>query len=339
MSFYQPPTFDTPVDLDLSRNEGRAFLDEIDLDIAALGDLARRYPDTSTLARLIAGRHGVDENRVLVTAGGDDAIFRCLLWSRDRAVVTTTPTFEMISHYAGQVGARLVEVSWWDEAPPVRKMAGTGADVAVIVSPNNPTGAALEIGDLSALADRFRYVVLDAAYIEFADTDLTQSALDLGNVVMVRTLSKAFGLAGLRVGYLLGAPDLVAEIAGFGSPFAVSGISVAIASQAVAHGGKAEHYVNNVVRERRELTALLDDLGGEPLPSQGNFVLATSTDASELVSRAASLGVGLRRFPQRRGLERCVRIGLPGDPDQFDRLVRVLESALAPDTIMEAADV
>lgn len=338
MSVYQPPTFDTPIDLDLSRNEGRAFLDEIDLDIAALGDLARRYPDTTALGRLMAGRHGVDENRVLVTAGGDDAIFRCLLWCRDRAVVTTTPTFEMISRYAGQVGAQLAEVSWWDEAAPVSEMVGTGADAAVIVSPNNPTGAAVEISDLSALAQRFRYVVLDAAYIEFADTDLTQSALDLGNVVVVRTLSKAFGLAGLRVGYLLGAPDLVAEIAGFGSPYAVSGISVAIASQALANGAKAELYVDNVVRERKELTTLLSDLGAEPLPSQGNFVLATNTDAGELVSRAASLGVGLRRFPQRRGLERCVRIGVPGDSDQFDRLVRVLESALARDTMMEAAD-
>jgi histidinol-phosphate aminotransferase len=339
MSTYQPPAFDNPVDLDLSRNEGRPHLDGFDLDVSALGDLIRRYPDTATLASLVAERHGVEEDGVLVTAGGDDAIFRSLLWSRDRAVVTTTPTFEMISRYAGQVGVRLAEVSWWDGAPPVVAMARTGADVAVIVSPNNPTGSVIEIGDLAALADRFRFVVLDAAYVEFADIDLTQSALDLGNVVVVRTLSKAFGLAGLRVGYALGAPSLVAEIAAFGSPYAVSGISAAIACQALAGRAKVEHFVDTVVRERQELTALLDGLGAEPLPSQGNFVLATNTDAGDLVSWAASLGVGWRRFPEHSALERCVRISLPGDPDLFERLVSVLDAAFARDTIMEVADV
>jgi histidinol-phosphate/aromatic aminotransferase/cobyric acid decarboxylase-like protein len=97
--------------------------------------------------------------------------------------------------------------------------------------------------------------------------------------------------------------------------------------------------VDTVVRERQELTALLDGLGAEPLPSQGNFVLATNTDAGDLVSWAASLGVGWRRFPEHSALERCVRISLPGDPDLFERLVSVLDAAFARDTIMEVADV
>jgi len=339
MSTYEPPTFEDRIDLDLSRNEGRPYLDAIELGVGAWAGEIRRYPDPSRLGGLLAERHGVGKDRVLVTAGGDDAIFRCLLWSQGRTVVTTTPTFEMISRYASQTGALLTEIPWWDGRPPTDAIIGTGADVAVIVSPNNPTGSVIEESDLLRLADRFRLVVLDAAYAEFAHTDLTPTALRLGNVVVVRTLSKAFGLAGLRVGYLLGATDLVGEIGVFGSPYAVSGVSVAIASRVLETGAAgAEHHASAVVEERESLVDLLSEWGAAPLPSQGNFVLATDTDPRALVSGAAALGVGLRRFPDRPGLERCVRIGLPGSAPEFERLVGVLSTVLAADE-KEAVDV
>lgn len=340
MSIYEPPTYEEPIDLDLSRNEGRPALDDIDLDIRTMGSLVGRYPDTSRLAGLIAARHEVEKERVLVTAGGDDAIFRCMLWCRASKIVTTTPTFEMIPRYAEQAGALLAEIPWWDGGPPTDDMAESEADVAVIVSPNNPTGSMIEETDLLHLADRFRFVVLDAAYAEFADIDLTPAALRLSNVVVVRTFSKAFGLAGLRVGYLLGAPDLVREVGAFGSPYAVSALSAVVASDALQTGrGRVVRYARKVVDERARLVELLRKIGAAPLPSQGNFVLATDTDPETVVSSAASLGVGLRRFPGRPGLERCVRIGLPGVAEDFDRLVSVLATVFTQDPEMEVADV
>jgi len=340
MSGYEPPVFAGPIDLDLSRNEGRAVLEASDLDIELGGDPIRRYPDTSPLARLLAARHGVDEDRILVTAGGDDAIFRFLLANRGTEVVATVPTFEMIARYADQVGAHLSEVAWWDDRVPIGEMVATGAEVVVVVSPNNPTGSTIEETDLVELAARFGLVLLDAAYAEFADADLTPLALELGNVVMVRTLSKAFGLAGLRVGYLVAAQDVVAEIAGFGSPYAVSGLSVVLASRALETGlGRAESYARTVVEERERLIELLTELGAGPLPSQANFVLVTDVDPADLVERAATAGVGLRRFPGRSGLESSVRISLPGNGDDFDRLVRVLTDVLAGARNMEVADV
>lgn len=339
MSGYQPPVFAGRIDLDLSRNEGRSVLETSDLDIELVGDPIRRYPDTSSLVRLLAERHGVDEDRVLVTAGGDDAIFRFLLASRAE-VVATTPTFEMIARYADQIGVRLSEVVWWDGRLPIEEMAATEAEVVVVVSPNNPTGSTIEEADLVELADRFRLVLFDAAYAEFADVDLTPVALELGNVVVVRTLSKAFGLAGLRVGYLMGAADVVAGIAGFGSPYAVSGVSVVLASRALETGlGRAESYARMVMEERERLIELLAALGAGPLPSQGNFVLASDVDPADLIEKAASAGVGLRHFPGRSGLESSVRIGLPGSGDDFDRLVRVLTEVLADVRDMEVADV
>ncbi|HZD24434.1 MAG TPA: aminotransferase class I/II-fold pyridoxal phosphate-dependent enzyme [Acidimicrobiia bacterium] len=334
MNVYQPPTFDSPIDLDLSRNEGRPIITRIDLDPAIVPALTSRYPDTTNLTRLVAARHGVDPERVMVTAGADDALFRCLLRCGG-SVVTTNPTFEMVRRYSNQIGLDLTEVDWWEGDLPVGELLDTAADMAVIVSPNNPTGSVISDADLRKLADRFETVVLDAAYAEFADEDLTGVGLELDNVIVLRTLSKAFGLAGLRVGYALGSPDVIAELTAFGSPYSVSALSAKLAETVLESATEqAERFASVIAGERTRLFEVLDDLHAGPLPSRANFVLATNVDPDWVVPAAASLGVGLRRFPDHRDLAKSVRIGLPGDPEGFQRLTQVLRTVLAPEAIL-----
>lgn len=335
---YEPPRFDAPVDLDLSRNEGRPSISEIGFGPDELARLISRYPDTGRLRAAIAGRHGLPESQVLVTAGGDDALLRCFLANSGRGVVSTRPSFEMIGRYAAQARSALVEVPWWDGEFPVGDFLAAEGDergMAVIVSPNNPTGSVITPADLRKVAGAFSRVVLDAAYTEFAAEDLTTEGLALENVVIVRTLSKAFGLAGLRVGYLLGPADLLGDISAFGSPYSMSSLSAALATEVLAGGvdGAAE-FVAEVARERESLMALLEELSCAPLRSQANFVLATDVAPDWLVPAAASLGVGLRRFDDRSELSNCVRIGLPGDPAEFSRLEQTLRSALAPEALL-----
>ncbi|MEN8113757.1 MAG: histidinol-phosphate transaminase [Actinomycetota bacterium] len=330
---YSPPTIARDVDLDLSRNEGWLAAEGLVGSIADPGDLIRRYPDTATLRTRLAALRGVPEEQVLVTAGGDDALFRCVLarLGPGRTAVSTTPTFQMIPVYAGQVGARLVEVEWWSGPLPTAAMTNQGVDtnVAIVVSPNNPTGSAITQEELRTLSDTFELVVLDAAYAEFADEELTQTALSLGNVVVIRTLSKAYGLAGLRVGYLLGPPALVAEMSRYGSPYPVSGLSAAIALERLERSAAVIGYVEEVRQERSQLVTLLDGFGVPSLPSQGNFVLAEVDDAERLTAACASLGVGIRHFPRLAGLENRVRITMPGNPTGFARLAATLTDVLS----------
>ena len=111
--------------------------------------------------------------------------------------------------------------------------------------------------------------------VEFAETDPTPALLELGNAVITRTLSKAYGLAGLRVGYLLGPSDLVASIGGYGNPYPVSALSSAIAEARLDRPeDELTSFVDEVKRERIDLTGVLSGLGARPLPSEGNFVLA-----------------------------------------------------------------
>lgn len=333
---YRPPTFAAPIDLDLSRNEGRPRITEIDIGLGEGGRLTSRYPDTSNLRELISRRHRVVPERVLVTAGGDDALFRCLMAVSGGTVVSTTPSFEMIRRYSDQTGSTLLEIPWWDGDFPIGDFLDTSQRyVAVVVSPNNPTGGVIGPADLAKLADAYLLVVLDAAYVEFADEDITETALELGNVIVVRTLSKAYGLAGLRVGYALGSVETIARIGAFGSPYSVSSLSSTLACGVLGSGDDGSRpFVRKVAEERQRLISLLDGLGCAPLPSQANFVLATDVDPSWLVGAAGALGVGLRRFPDRDELSTCVRITLPGDEEAYARLESTLRSALAPEAIL-----
>ena len=332
---YSPPLADPALDLDLSRNEGRTDAVALFSALPEPGPLVSRYPDTTALRRRLAELNQVDPEQVLVTAGGDDALHRCFLALVDSGgrAVTTTPTFEMIPIYAGQVGARLTEVPWLSGRFPAAAVAAVaaGPTAAFVVSPNNPTGSVLTGDDLVRVAAAAPHVVLDAAYGEFADTDLTAVALGLGNTVVVRTLSKAYGLAGLRVGYLLGPPDLVARIGAQGGPYPVAALSAAMAEARLGLPREAlDRFVAEVRAERHELMGVLERLGTTPLPSQANFVLTRCPDAALVTRRARSMGVALRGFADRPGIEDMVRITLPGDPADFARLVAVLETVLAP---------
>lgn len=331
---YVAPSFSSPIELDLSRNEGSTQAAELLATVTDPDRAISRYPDTGQLRERIAVLNGVGRDQVLVTAGGDEALHRCFLalLEEEGHGVTTTPTFEMIPRYAEQRRVSLTEVEWWADPFPVAEVAGaadTATAAAFVVSPNNPTGAVISETDLQALSTAFPWVVLDAAYIEFADQDLTRVGLGLGNVVVIRTLSKAYGLAGLRVGYLLASAETVARFSSYGSPFAVSTLSAALALARLERDpAELTRLVDRVREERDELTGVLDELGARPVPSQANFVLAFWDDPAGLVERAAAMGVALRHFPDRPGLESAVRITLPGDPDGFGRLVTTLRTAV-----------
>lgn len=334
---YEIPTTPRPIELDLSRNEGSPWFLESREAIEDLTGLANRYPTTSGLSSAIAERHSIDDRQVLVTAGGDDALFRCFLARAGCDVVTTTPTFEMIGKYSAQSACTVSEISWWDGPFPIEDFAVAAAesDLSVVVSPNNPTGHVITSPDLRRLSAASPLVVLDSAYAEFADEDLTPLALELGNVVVIRTMSKAFGLAGLRVGYLIGPSHLIAEVSAFGSPYPVSGVSAHLAELAMrSEPAPREQFVDQVRLERSQLEDLLARLGAPALKSQANFVLASSVDPPWITAAAGALGIALRSFPGRLQLTDSVRITLPGRPAEFEKLTSVLRTVMSPDCLL-----
>lgn len=295
-----------------------------------------RYPNPERIERAVARRWSIDPARVVVTAGADDGLDRaCRAFLRERPeLVSVDPTFEMIPRFASLAGGRMVSIPHVEGPAPVEALAGAvGSETGLVavVSPHNPTGAVTPADRLLALAralpDPVRLVV-DLAYIEFADEDPTPALLERPRVLVVRTLSKAWGLAGLRVGFALGSLEDVERLRASGAPFPLAGPSLWLAEAALAADRRVTApYVRAVRQERAALARLLRSFGARPLDGEANFVLAR-VDAPERIRAAlAGLRIHVRTFGH---LPDMLRITLPGDADAFERLCAALRSTLGP---------
>jgi histidinol-phosphate aminotransferase len=325
------------IELFLDGNEGAGPSPRLLRQMVRLGtEAVRRYPAKQSLEMLLARRFDVAAERVLVTAGADDALDRACraMLAPGRAFVLPVPTFEMLQRYAGLAGAATRRVPWEGGAYPTEAVLAacserTGA--IAVVSPNNPTGAVARARDLERLSAEVpqALLIVDLAYVEFADEDLTEVVLGLPNAVAVRTFSKAWGLAGLRVGYALGPVEVVNWMRAAGSPYPTSSLSVALAAACLESGEAAmREHVSRVRRERLLLQGLLERLGAAAIPSQGNFVFARFGDAGAVHAWLARAGIAVRRFAAGTGLDNALRITCPGDAGGFERVCGVL-AALA----------
>ena len=335
---YALPPRPPQIDLHLDLNEGRAPSDAIMRTLAAITPAqARLYESPTALEARIAERWAIDPNRVVVTAGADQAIeATCRAYlAPGRRLLVHTPSFEMIPRSAKLTGGALDHVTWLDGAFPLDDyLAAIAPDTSIctVVTPNNPTGGVLTLDQLRTLADRAAVhgaiLLVDLAYAEFADEDPQPALSDLPNCVFLRTFSKAFGLAGLRIGYAVAEPAIADALRTVVGPFPVSTPATLAAATALDHPEATAAFTARVRTERDELTRLLTQNGVAANPSQGNFVLARTPDPVALRDALADRGIAVRVWPGREHLTDTVRIALPGDEADFARLTAALNDIL-----------
>jgi len=208
-----------------------------------------------------------------------------------------------------------------------------------MVTPNNPTGTVAKLADLAALsaAAPNAIVLLDHAYVEFADEDFTKRALAMPNVVIARTLSKAWGLAGLRVGYAIGPAPVIGWMRASGGPYAVSRPSIALAAARIeADRGSERRFVAQVRADRTLIHATLDELGVPHTASEANFAFVTDPRALWIRDALAGLGIAIRAYPGHPELGQSLRITCPGNAEQAARLEQGIRAAIRPETIVVA---
>lgn len=343
LSPYEQPTLSPFVDLVLDANEGAASGGLAALFPGFCAEDLRRYPSAGELEGALADMHGIDAERVVVTNGADDAIDRVCRVALEpgRELLVHTPTFEMIERSARLAGGEIRSVKWMDGAFPVRECVGAltqATSLIALVSPNNPTGGTITLGDMLEIVRAASYggalVLIDLAYVEFADEDPTRVLLDEPNLVVVRTFSKAMGLAGARVGYALASPEVARWLRTVGGPYPVSSVSAALAVAALRTAEERAEYLDSVRTERQALTSALRRLGCEVLESQANFVMVRFANTDFAQDSFASLGIAVRAFTSRPELDGFLRITLPGDEAAFDRLLVGLQTILAPEAIL-----
>jgi histidinol-phosphate aminotransferase len=327
-------------DLVLDFNESLASPPALEQSIDGLS--VNRYPDKGPLEAAIAARLGIDRDRVVVTNGADDALERTVraVAGPGRRAVLTTPTYGMIRRFSVLSGAEVIDVPWWGGDWPVDEVvsrAGNETALVAVVSPSNPTGAVVTREALKELLERLprSLILLDQAYVDFtgSENDLSAVALGYPNAVVVRTFSKAWGAAGLRVGYAAGDPRVIDWLHRVGLPFPVATPSIEAVLAAVSAGPDRERLAT-VCNQRAQLVELLGVLGAEPLQSEASFVFARFRDADFVWRGLGALGISVRAFPSRPDLEGWLRITLPGDEENWRRLESGLRTVLAPEAVL-----
>ena len=330
--------------LRLNSNEGVSASPELLADLAGADiELLRRYPDVAPLEQTLAAMFGVGAERVIVTAGADEAIDRiCRAYLEPgRTLLLPDPSFDMFDRFAALANGEVTRVPWTADAFPAdafESQIDARTAVIAIVSPNNPTGGVATLADVRRVAAKApnALILLDHAYVEYADHDLTFGVSDLANVVVVRTLSKAWGLAGCRIGYAVGEASVIAVLRAAGGPYPVAGPSIALALARLRNGAASlRPHVTRIREERAALSAQLAARGVRVRASQANFVLADfGTRASFVWAALRGQNVLVRDFPGRPSLEGQLRITLPGDSRDFSQLSEALDLALAPDALV-----
>ena len=342
LSLYAVPQSLTPVDLYLDGNEGTPpDVTDIIPSLLLKKGLLNRYPSVAELEETIASKLGIDANRVMVTAGGDEAIDRACRIALDekRNAVIPSPAFCMYEHYALLAGSAIKKVEWTEPDFPVDSYIDAideNTGLIVIASPNNPTGYVINPYYISRLAEAAPYalIVLDLAYEEFADIKLTSLALNFPNCLVLRTFSKAWGLAGLRIGYAIGSSENINWLRKAGGPYSVSSLSIYLA-MAVMNGNKLTmlQYVEDVKENRQQIYDCLKQLGAEPVLSQANFVFARFKNTDWVRRGLAGLGIKVRAFPDTSDLADALRITCPPEEHQ-DRLIHALQTVMKPEAIL-----
>ena len=328
-----------PCDLDLGGTESQvsAPLAEDGADVLAG---ATRYPDPAPLARALAGLHGIAASHVLVTAGADDALERACraMLCPGRNAILTNPTFEMIPRYVALTGADTRFAPWPSGALPVGEIisrADANTTLIGIVTPNNPTGSAASLADIARVHDAVpqALVLLDLAYADFAAEDLTRALLGLPRAIVVRTLSKAWGLPGLRVGYAMSDPAVLRWLRDVGSPFPVASASLAVAERTVVRSAAVrDETVSRTRANRARLCALLTELGVEPLDTQANFVTVAGDRARWIRDVLAGFGIATRFFTG--GDCARTRITVPVDARALVRVEHALRCGVDPEVVL-----
>ncbi len=314
----------------LGANESpHPVLPDIAAAVMEAAGTVNRYPDFggSELIADLARTHGVPEDRVALGAGSVALLQMALqaIAEPEAEVLYAWRSFELYPVLADLAGVRSVRVPLVNETVDLAAMAGAvtrNTRMIIICNPNNPTGTAfgqVELRDFLDLVPADCLVVVDEAYGEYVRRPGPDSGLrlcrDWPNLAVLRTFSKAYGLAGLRVGYLVGDPYVAAQLRKACLPYSLSVVAQAAARAALKAQDQLLAQVDETVAERTRIRAALLAAGWEVPRSEANFLWLRLGEASAAFARrCADAGIHVRTFP---GEGVRVSVGAPADNDAF----------------------
>ena len=292
------------------------------------------YPDPlqRKIRSALSDYTGMEQEYIIAGAGSDeliDLLFRLFISPGDK-ILDCDPTFAMYG-FCARVAAGEIELVPRDElfeieVDAVKDAIDSRTKVIFVSSPNNPTGNLASEEQVKALLETGLIIVVDEAYYEFSNQTVAGLTPDHDNLVVLRTMSKWAGLAGLRIGYGIMSPSLVQHIIDIKSPYNVNVAAEAALLASLEDAPALLNNVNLIMEESKRMFSLLEAIPGvTPWPTYGNFILCQFAPgrADEIYEGLASRGIFVRNFGSER-LQDCFRIGV-GTPDQTDALIEAMK--------------
>jgi histidinol-phosphate aminotransferase len=294
----------------------------------------RRYPDPigQEFRQAAAEINGVSADCIMCCNGGDDLLGIGLraFCDESRPVAYPVPTYSLYPVLARLQNCQAIEIPFDSEFNLPAKLAGTGAALTIVCNPNAPNGSFVSVDELASLADELSGVLLiDEAYVDFAEKNCVALIKDFDNVIMLRSMSKGYSLAGIRLGYAIAQPALIAGLMKVKDSYNVDAVAIAVAAAAIRDQKYFKENVEKIKAERRRLAAELRALQFEVPDSAANFVLARSKNckANEIYDKLAGRNIYIRYFGL-PGLEDKIRIAV-GKQEQNDKLLLALKEIVS----------
>jgi histidinol-phosphate aminotransferase len=338
IELYEPGRLPTPVDLSDNTNLWGMHPAVAELLADVPPDEVTRYPTVwgRRLKEAAAQAFGVAPENVATGCGSDDLIDSAVraFCEPGQVVAYPEPTFGMVPIFGRMNAARVVAVPLGPAfALDGDRLLATGAALTYLCRPNNPTGTLFDQGAVErVLRDARGVVLVDEAYADFAPDDLLPGIVETQRGVVLRTMSKACGLAGLRVGLAIGPAGLIREIEKSRGPYKVGGVAEAAAVRVLSEGmGWVRERAADAREARARLTGELAGRGLEPWPSAANFVLvgvpAPWRSAGALGAALRRAGVAVRAFEGLPGAGNALRVSV-GPPAMMARFLEALDGVL-----------
>ncbi len=321
---------DSLIRLDLNENQSMedeyySLLDEeVDIDL-------NRYPSEfgDELRKKLAGYYDVIPENIVLANGSDiilDTLFKTEV-PKGGVMAYYTPSYEYIRFFSQRNERKLLEIPLnSDLSLPSRKDFIDEIDALIVCSPNNPTGLQYSKDSILSLLETGVTLILDEAYVEYAPFSLVDMIDEYPNLISVRTFSKAWGLAGIRVGYSISSTEKALSLRDTVMPYNVNSFSLSAACHALDNSGYMERSVERTLEEKDRLYEELSSMGFNCLPSETNFILCrppSEMPAVELYDELLERGIKVKIFDDPRLVDH-VRISI-GSRWMNDELIAHLD--------------
>ena len=337
---YDPERAPVRIDLSDNTNLWGTHPDALTRVRAATTDDLARYPTlyADPLRDAVAERFGVAPECVTTGAGSDDVLdsaFRASFAPRAR-MTYAAPTFSMVEPFARMNGMQAKPVPWPEADDDPARLLADDPDLVYVCRPNNPTGgfATRDWVDalLEAREDDGPLVIVDEAYADFAGETLLSEAPGIPKLLVARTTSKAYGLAGMRCGYAVAAPSVALEIEKSRGPYKVARLAAEAAATALRdENGWMADVIRKTLQNRDRLAEALESRGWVPLPSRANFLLMPAPTGAARPDALAlrSAGIGVRPFTDVPGIGEGLRVTV-GPWEMMEDFLDALDTIFAP---------